>query len=203
MTRATFRRALFAPIFTRATIVPSALATPALRASYATVPKVAQTSFWKSMVPKFLRPVSPDDDPFGVQAAKKARRSKEWNPATFFIVIFLSIGSMSINMIALKKDFAAYVRRSDTRIGQLREVIERLQNGEEVDVGKALGTGDAERESEWEQVINELAKEEVKRKEKKKRSDRTQEATPAQSKPVPEPIRPEGQTAPSSKAAFY
>lgn len=37
------------------------------------------------------------------------------------------------------------------RIGKLREVIEKIQRGEKVDVEKALGTGDAEREAEWEE----------------------------------------------------
>lgn len=54
-------------------------------------------------------------------------------------------------MIALRKDFATFMRQSDVRIGLLREVVEKLQRGEEVDVEKALGTGDAEKELEWEQ----------------------------------------------------
>lgn len=78
-------------------------------------------------------------------------RSKEWNPATFFIVIFLFIGSASINTIAVRNDNAAFVRRSDVRIGVLREVVEKLQRGEEVDVEQALGTGDPAREKEWEE----------------------------------------------------
>lgn len=58
---------------------------------------------------------------------------------------------MSIQMIALRRDFNTFTRRAETRIGVLREVIEKLQRGEEVDVEKALGTGDAEREKEWEE----------------------------------------------------
>jgi len=75
---------------------------------------------------------------------------KEWNPATFFIIIFLLIGSMSINMIALKKGFETYSRQTDVRIGLLREVVEKLQRGEKVDVEKVLGTGVPEKEAEWE-----------------------------------------------------
>lgn len=108
------------------------------RASH--IPTIAQPSFWKSLVPKPLRS----------SAAKgKKQTSKEWNPATFFIAIFLLIGSMSIQMISLKKDFAAFTRQTDVRIGLLREVVEKLQRGEEVDVEKVLGTGDPEREIEW------------------------------------------------------
>lgn len=104
------------------------------------------------MVPKFLRPTS-QEDPFGTIAAKKAKKAKEWNPATFFIVIFLLVGSMSIQMIALKKDFATFIRRTDVRIGLLREVVEKLQRGEKVDVEQALGTGSPEKELEWEEGL--------------------------------------------------
>jgi hypothetical protein len=58
---------------------------------------------------------------------------------------------MSIQMIALRNDFAAFTRRADARIGLLREIIERIQKGEEVDVEGLLGTGDKEREKEWEE----------------------------------------------------
>ena len=82
--------------------------------------------------------------------------------------MFLFIGSMSIQMIALKKDHAAFMRRADVRIGQLREVVEKLQNGEEVDVEKVLGTGDAEKEREWEE-----GRSAQKKKKKKKKKMRT------------------------------
>lgn len=115
-------------------------------------PRVTETSFWKSLVPKPLRAenrAAAGGD--GSAAAKKKAKSKDWNPATFFIVIFLLIGSMSIQMISLRKNFDAFMRRSDVRIGLLREVVERVQNGEEVDVEKVLGAGDSEREAEWEE----------------------------------------------------
>lgn len=108
-------------------------------------PRVAETSFWKSLVPKPLRREN------RAAPTKKKAKSKEWNPATFFIVIFLLIGSMSIQMISLRKNFDAFMRRSDVRIGLLHEVVERIQNGEAVDVEKVLGAGDPEREAEWEQ----------------------------------------------------
>jgi hypothetical protein len=84
---------------------------------------------------------------------KLKKPKKDWNPATFYIVIFLFIGSMSIQMIVLKKEFKTFMRRSETRIGLLREVVEKLQRGEEVNVGRALGTGDAEKEQEWEEGL--------------------------------------------------
>lgn len=54
-------------------------------------------------------------------------------------------------MIALRNDFAAFSRRADAKIGLLKEIIERIQKGEEVDVEGLLGTGDEKREKEWEQ----------------------------------------------------
>lgn len=99
------------------------------------------------MIPKPLRSKNRVTDPSAPQKVK----SKEWNPATFFIIIFLLIGSMSIQMISLRKNFEAFMRRSDVRIGLLREVVEKIQNGENVDVEKVLGAGDPEREAEWEE----------------------------------------------------
>lgn len=53
-------------------------------------------------------------------------------------------------MISLRKEFTTFMRRADVRIGLLREVVEKLQRGEAVDVEKALGTGDPNEEVEWE-----------------------------------------------------
>lgn len=115
-----------------------------------TVPRVAEVSFWKSLVPKPLRRENRRraGDP---GAPKTPWLAREWNPATFFIVIFLLIGSMSIQMISLRSGFEAFTRRADVRIGLLREVVERIQKGEKVDVEKVLGSGDAEREAAWEE----------------------------------------------------
>lgn len=54
-------------------------------------------------------------------------------------------------MIALRNEFTAFSRRADTRIGLLKEAIERVQNGEDVDVKSLLGTGDKAQEKEWEE----------------------------------------------------
>lgn len=58
---------------------------------------------------------------------------------------------MAIQMIALRMDFTAFTRRADAKIGLLKEIIERIQNGEDIDVEGLLGTGDAVREKEWEE----------------------------------------------------
>ncbi|KAL8842652.1 MAG: hypothetical protein Q9170_000427 [Blastenia crenularia] len=56
-----------------------------------------------------------------------------------------------MQMIALKADLTAFSRRADAKIALLKEVIERVQKGEEVDVKGLLGTGNPEKEKEWEQ----------------------------------------------------
>jgi hypothetical protein len=54
-------------------------------------------------------------------------------------------------MIALKNDFRNFSRKADAKIGLLREVLERVQRGEDVDVKGLLGTGNEEQEKEWEE----------------------------------------------------
>ncbi|KAH0556437.1 hypothetical protein GP486_005644 [Trichoglossum hirsutum] len=110
------------------------------------LPRITQPTIWTSLIPKFLRsPKSP-------KPSTPARpKSKEWNPATFYIVVFLLIGSQAIQMIALRNEYSAFSRRADARIGLLKEAIERVQNGEDVDVKALLGTGDKAQEKEWEE----------------------------------------------------
>jgi len=46
------------------------------------------------------------------------------------------------------------MRQSEARITSLREVVEKIQRGETVDVEQALGTGDPGREADWEESKN-------------------------------------------------
>ncbi|KAH6654584.1 hypothetical protein BKA67DRAFT_658873 [Truncatella angustata] len=165
---------------------------PAMR-KYSSAPTVAQPSFWKSLIPKPWRPKEKRPDVnFGPPKTLK-KPKKDWNPATFYIVIFLFIGSMSIQMISLRKDFNTHMRRAETKIGILREVVEKLQRGEDVDVEKALGTGDAEHEKEWENVLREIQQDDVIQ--TPKRPDRPRHSSGARDEPKPEPT-----PAPDSKS---
>ncbi|TFB02101.1 hypothetical protein CCMA1212_005966 [Trichoderma ghanense] len=116
---------------------------------------VVEGSFWKSLIPKPLRKAN--------RNKVKAKTKKDWNPATYFIVMFLFIGSMSIQMIALRNQTERYMRQSSLRIAQLREVVQRIQNGEDVDVEKALGTGDPQKETEWEEMLQAIERDEASR----------------------------------------
>ncbi|KAF3395713.1 hypothetical protein F1880_007312 [Penicillium rolfsii] len=126
---------------------PSVLTTPCrapTSRTYATsdrLPKIADSSVWTAMVPRFIR----------TRKSRKAGESKEWNPATFYIVMFTLIGSQAIRLLTLKNGYAAYRRSADAKIELLKEVIERVQKGENVDVEKLLGTGDEAKELEWEE----------------------------------------------------
>ncbi|KAL8902680.1 MAG: hypothetical protein Q9207_004464 [Kuettlingeria erythrocarpa] len=64
-------------------------------------------------------------------------------------------------MIALQTEFTTFSRRADAKIGLLKEVIGRVQKGEDVDVKGLLGTGDPEQEREWDQgeLIQEVEEE--------------------------------------------
>ena len=48
-----------------------------------------------------------------------------------------------------------FSRKTDAKLSLLREIVQRVKNGENVDVKKALGTGDPQQEAEWEEVMKE------------------------------------------------
>jgi hypothetical protein len=98
------------------------------------------------MIPKFIRNR-------GARKSPNKEKSKEWNPATFYIIMFTLIGSQAIRMITLKNSYGAYTRTTDAKIELLREVITRVKNGENVDVEKLLGTGDEAKEREWDEGL--------------------------------------------------
>ena len=127
-------------------------------ARYLSVPRVLQPSFWGSMIPKPLRSASPSpstppsessQSPTSTSQSKSKSKPRAWNPATPFVVLGLLVGSQAIQILWLKQERAHSARRAETKIGVLREVLERVQRGEEVDVEGLLGTGDQGREREW------------------------------------------------------
>lgn len=104
---------------------------------YMSLPRIIQPSFWASMVPKPLRRRS------------EVRESRGWNPATPYIVLGLLVGSQAIQILWLKQEKGHSLRRAEAKIGLLKEIIERVQRGEDVPVERLLGTGDSESEKEW------------------------------------------------------
>ena len=52
-------------------------------------------------------------------------------------------------MLALRNEYPTSNRKADTKIALLKEVLDKIRRGEEVDVDKVLGTGDEQQEQEW------------------------------------------------------
>ena len=146
------RQLLRTPASCRAYLAQSrnfSLAPTLPHARFISTPTILRPSFWASMVPKPLRERS------------SAPTSREWNPATPFIVLSLLVGSQAIQILWLKQERAHALRKAEAKIGLLKEVIERVQNGEDVDVEKVLGTGDEASEREWAEVLQEVRDEEA------------------------------------------
>ena len=86
--------------------------------------------------------------PFRERASSDAPK-QVGNPAIPYMVLALLVGSQAIQMMWLKQERAVETRRAEARIGVLREVVRRVQSGEDVDVEGLLGAGREETEREW------------------------------------------------------
>jgi len=64
-------------------------------------------------------------------------------------------------MIALERSYTNFSNETNAKLSLLRDVLRRVQAGEDVDVEKEMGTGDEVKEKEWEEVMRELAKEDA------------------------------------------
>lgn len=62
-----------------------------------------------------------------------------------------------------------FSRKTEAKLTVLREVLQRVKNGEDVDVEKMLGTGNPEQEKEWQDVMNEIENTDMLAEAKKKR----------------------------------
>lgn len=114
------------------------------KVSTSSLPRISQPSLWKSMIPKPFRKRAPPD-----QQSSASRITWRENPMTPFLLLGILAGSQAIHTLKLKNETLAYNRKADAKISLLREVIERVQNGENVDVERILGTGDPQSEKEW------------------------------------------------------
>lgn len=119
------------------------------------LPRVVNLSFWSSLVPRFLRRATTEEE-----AAARAKRrnigAEEKRTGLIFLLLGILVGSNAINIIGVKREMLNFTRQTDAKLELLREIVERVKRGEDIDVKKALGTGDVEQEREWEQVIQEL-----------------------------------------------
>ncbi|KAK8160698.1 hypothetical protein BKA80DRAFT_183879, partial [Phyllosticta citrichinensis] len=119
----------------------------ARHASTDSLPRVVQPSLWQNIIPKPFRHASRAST---FRPSRWRRLRLVWrNPATVFIAFGLMIGSNAINLLLLRNSMANYSRKADAKIALLREVFERVQSGEEVDVEGLLGTGNEESDKDW------------------------------------------------------
>ena len=157
-------RAAMLPPLRPSTRTFTLLAPPPSYVRALSVPRILTPSFWGQMIPK----------PFKGRSDKP--KSREWNPATPYIILGLLVGSQAIQILWLKQERGHTLRKAETKIGLLREVIERVQNGEKVNVEEILGTGNAASEKEWAEVMKEIENEEVLFQGKKKRKAKSEAA---------------------------
>ncbi|KAL5398981.1 hypothetical protein PMIN06_010264 [Paraphaeosphaeria minitans] len=123
-------------------------------ARHLSMPTILRPNFWKSMIPRPLRPAESLSSTSDVPG-------RQWNPATPYIVLALLVGSQAIQILWLKQERALVTRRAEAKMGILREVVERVQRGEEVDVEGILGTGVEGREKEWAGLLKDIEDEEL------------------------------------------
>ncbi|KAF2158922.1 hypothetical protein M409DRAFT_71400 [Zasmidium cellare ATCC 36951] len=119
------------------------------------LPRIANPSFWASLVPSFLRR-STDAQQAEERARRRGTGADERRTGIAFLILGILVGSNAINIISIRRDMLNFSRQTDAKLETLREVIQRVKSGEDFDVKKALGTGDPDQEKEWEQVIQEL-----------------------------------------------
>ncbi|KAL2385605.1 hypothetical protein RJZ90_001166 [Blastomyces dermatitidis] len=133
---------------------------------------------WTSMVPKFLR----SGNRRGTDSAP--RKSRAPNPATFYAIMFTLIGSQAIRMIMLRNEYANDTRSADAKTRLLKEVIERIQKGEDVDVKRLLVLKEIEQEeSLWHSRAKRTHRGNVPKSDSDGGNDSQQLTTPQQSEP--------------------
>lgn len=155
---------------------------------------------WESIIPSGLRRSTKE---FFTE-----RQKRPMNPASYFIWIYILIGSQAIRIITIKNDHATFSRKAELQIEKLREVIQKLQAGEEVDVEKVLGTEVPEEEEAWEQALKEIENEErvwrqsraQKREERKSRERQAEQE--AKEREDASPVNTVAANTDSSKPAF-
>lgn len=81
---------------------------------------------------------------------KESKLIKQYrNSNIMFIVLLTILGSQAIHVLSIKQEFNEFETQIDAKISLLRDIIDRIQRGEDVDVSKELGTGVNKQEKEW------------------------------------------------------
>lgn len=120
----------------------------AFRRAGSTYRSVFSLSLWKSLIPKPLRnlAISPTH----------IRICSQPDPMTFYILMFLLIGSMSIHLITLRKAMDHFESQSYVQIEAMKELIEKLRNGQTVGAETSLGVRSLHKENSRKILIEEI-----------------------------------------------
>lgn len=123
---------------------------------------IMQPSLWGSMIPKPFRgtgssPSSNSKDSRHERGADHTHSKSRFggvvrfwkNPATPFMLLGLLLGSQSVRLIALRMEREKIREKTEARLRTLREVLEAVKAGEDIDVRARLGTGKEKDEREW------------------------------------------------------
>ncbi|KAK0277756.1 hypothetical protein LTR35_009592 [Friedmanniomyces endolithicus] len=135
--------------------------------SSSSLPRIATPSFWASLVPKPWRRKAANDsdgaDAIETTSTAPAKKSRPWSPYTTILILALLVGSNAIQLISIRNDTLAFSRKTEAKLSLLREVLQKVKRGEidDAEVKRALGTGIAEVEREWEEVVKEIEETDV------------------------------------------
>ncbi|KAK0938457.1 hypothetical protein LTR29_009983 [Friedmanniomyces endolithicus] len=131
------------------------------------LPRIATPSFWASLVPKPWRRKAVHDpdatDATDTTSTAPVKKSRPWSPYTTILILALLVGSNAIQLISIRNDTLAFSRKTEAKLSLLREVLQKVKRGEidDAEVKRALGTGVAEAEREWEEVVKEIEETDV------------------------------------------
>ncbi|KAK6351588.1 hypothetical protein TWF718_004745 [Orbilia javanica] len=123
------------------------------------IPRVFSPTWWSQHLPQGL---------FKSTVKNSAETVKrKWDPAWGYVILALFVGSQALNIMALRQESQVFIRRSDSRIETLKEIIENIQNGKWAadgeEVQRALRLGKPERDDrQWEEVMKEIEEEDSK-----------------------------------------
>lgn len=107
------------------------------------VPQLVKPSLWQILLPKVWRR---DSVTTTVQS--------DGTNTVFLVLIFIAIGSQAMQLADVRRDMLELTLMTNSKLTLLKDVIARIGRGEEVDVGKVLGTSHPRPEIEWEEGLS-------------------------------------------------
>ncbi|KAK9238722.1 hypothetical protein V1525DRAFT_400352 [Lipomyces kononenkoae] len=126
------------------------------RSRVATRPLLLQQNSTLASAPA---PESAQMPPTSASVPKNKKRkifNFEWTFVWTYIILLGLVGSQNMNIMRQKHVYNETERLLSKKIDVLESVIERIKNGEEVDIAEELGTGTPSAEREWKELLASL-----------------------------------------------